>query len=157
VEGGKWTVFRKMAEDTLDRVIRSGMLEASTCKTRNLQVFGATPVVNKNNRLHIYGSSQDEIIALGKNNPELNRAVHPNLPYTNSEIVWICRNEMPRKLEDMLARRTRSLFLHAEASREMACDVATIMAEELGFSSEWITRQTEEYGRLVEKYVVGKR
>jgi glycerol-3-phosphate dehydrogenase len=157
VEGGKWTVFRKMAEDTLDRVIRSRMLEPSPCKTRNLPVFGATTDVDKNNRLHIYGSCQDEIVALGKNNPGLNKSIHPDLPYTTAEIVWICRNEMPRKLEDMLARRTRSLFLHAEASREMACDVATIMAAELGFSGEWIAGQIEEYGRLVEKYVVGKQ
>jgi glycerol-3-phosphate dehydrogenase len=60
---------------------------------------------------------------------------------------------MPYKLEDMLARRTRALFLDAAASLEMASGVANIMEEELGFDEQWKKTELEEYAKLVENYI----
>ncbi len=85
--------------------------------------------------------------------PEWARTLHPRLPYTEAELRWICREEMPYKLEDMLARRTRALFLDAAASLEMASGAANIMAEELGFDEQWKKTELEEYAKLVENYI----
>jgi glycerol-3-phosphate dehydrogenase len=79
--------------------------------------------------------------------------LNPNLPYTSAEIVWICRNEMPRILEDMLARRTRSLFLDVRASLAIAPAVADIMADELKCDNKWKEQQLEEYSKIVLNYL----
>ena len=65
-------------------------------------------------------------------NPSLGVPLDKRLPYTKAEIIWICRNEMPQTIEDILARRTRSLFLNARASSDIAADIAGLMAKELG-------------------------
>jgi glycerol-3-phosphate dehydrogenase len=75
------------------------------------------------------------------------------LPYTKAEILWICRNEMPFTVEDILARRTRALFLNVRASAEIAPEVAGLMAEELGYDIKWQKEQIESYNRLVKNYI----
>jgi len=153
VEGGKWTIYRRMAQDALDRVMKTGMLEKKECMTQHLPVFGTGDRLQSNDRLSIYGVSSGEIRALIVQDPEKGRLMHPQLPYTVAEIIWICRNEMPRKVEDVLARRTRTLFLDARASKEMAPETARIMARELDFDEDWEKQQVEEYNILVENYL----
>ncbi|HEX2393865.1 MAG TPA: glycerol-3-phosphate dehydrogenase/oxidase [Bacteroidales bacterium] len=152
VEGGKWTTYRRMAQDALDRAIKRGMLEKKACVTHSLSITGENNHIDKNDRLRIYGNNMDAIRLL--TNEGNGKTIHPLLPYTEAEIIWICRNEMPVKVEDILARRTRALFLNARASIEMAPVVASIMAEEMGFDAEWKKRQVEEYGELVKNYIV---
>jgi glycerol-3-phosphate dehydrogenase len=151
VEGGKWTTYRRMAQDTLNKAMRNGMLEKRPCVTQDLRLHGFMPD-NKHDRLHIYGTHAPEIHDLIREKPGWARTLHPRLPYTEAEIRWICRYEMPYKLEDMLARRTRALFLDAAASFDMAAETANIMAEELGFDEQWKQNEIEEYGRLVKNY-----
>jgi glycerol-3-phosphate dehydrogenase len=79
--------------------------------------------------------------------------VDPRLPYTKAEILWICRNEMPFCIEDILARRTRSLFLNARASAEIAPEVAGIMAKEFGYDLNWKEQQVKSYNELVKNYL----
>jgi glycerol-3-phosphate dehydrogenase len=153
VEGGKWTIYRRMAQDTLDKVMKAGMLEKKDCVTSHLPVYGIGNGFQKNDRFHIYGIHADEIKALSNLDPENGKLLHPDLPYTRAEIIWICRNEMPRKVEDVLARRTRALLLDARASKEIAPEVATIMTKEMEFDEVWIKEQVEEYGKLVENYL----
>jgi glycerol-3-phosphate dehydrogenase len=86
-------------------------------------------------------------------NPDLGIPIHPELPYTRAEIIWICRNEMPLNIEDILARRTRALFLNANASSEMAEEVAGLMAKELGYDMIWQKDQVESYNQLVKSYL----
>jgi glycerol-3-phosphate dehydrogenase len=153
VEGGKWTTYRRMAQDTLNKVMRAGMLEKRECVTSQLPVYGIGDRYMKNGRFHIYGTDADEIKSLLVRDPENDKTLHPGLPYTKGEIIWICRNEMPRKVEDVLARRTRALLLDARASKEMVSEVATIIARELGFDELWIKQQIIEYSKLVENYL----
>ena len=63
--------------------------------------------------------------------PDLSEKVHPDLPYRKAEVIWFCRNEMAQTVEDILARRTRILFLNARAAIEIAPAVADIMVKEL--------------------------
>jgi glycerol-3-phosphate dehydrogenase len=152
VEGGKWTIYRKMAQDALNKAMRMGLIEKRPCRTRHLAVDGfAVDAVG--DRLHIYGSHAGEIRKITRDHPEWARIIHNRLPYTEAELRWICRHEMPKKLEDLLARRTRALFLDAAASREMAAETARIMADELGLDSGWEEEEVEDYKRLVENYV----
>jgi glycerol-3-phosphate dehydrogenase len=153
VEGGKWTIYRRMAQDALDRIMKAGMLEKRSCITRDLAVFGIGEGHLQSDRLHIYGVHVHDIKALSVQEAGNDMLMHPLLPYTRAEVIWICRHEMPRKIEDVLARRTRALFLDAKASMEMAPGVAAILARELGLDTAWEVAQVEEYNKLVKNYL----
>lgn len=154
VEGGKWTTYRKMAQDTLNKAMRNGLIQKRPCITRDLHLHGFM-INDRHDRLHIYGSHSRDIQELMRKRPEWAIPLHQRLPYTEAELRWICREEMPYKLEDILARRTRALFLDAAASLDMASVTAGIMAEELGFDDKWIKKELEEYGRLAKNYMCG--
>jgi glycerol-3-phosphate dehydrogenase len=150
--GGKWTTYRRMAEETIDRAIKAGLLEKAKCITSKLMLTR----INTDNtlkRLHIYGDHSIDIEKLISENPELGLPIDQRLPYTKAEILWICRNEMPLMLEDILARRTRSLFLNARASAEIAPEVAGLMAMEFGYNRKWEEEQIEMYNQLVKNYI----
>jgi glycerol-3-phosphate dehydrogenase len=141
-----------MAQDTLNKAMRAGLLERRPCRTQQLPLNGFA-LNDRRDRTYIYGSHAHEIRKMTDAHPEWARTLHPRLPYTEAELRWICRHERPRKLEDLLARRIRALFLDAAASREMAADAASIMAEELGMDGEWVKQEVEEYTLLVENYI----
>jgi glycerol-3-phosphate dehydrogenase len=150
VVGGKWTTYRVMAEETIDKAIRIGLLEGRKPVTRNLRM-GEAP--GSSGRLNIYGKGANEILRMIDDNPALGKQVHENFSYTIAEIIWICHNEMPVNVEDIIARRTRALLLDARSSREMAPYVARIMARELGYNEEWQKNQVESYNRLTNNYI----
>jgi glycerol-3-phosphate dehydrogenase len=150
--GGKWTTYRRMAKETIDRAIKAGMLKSAKCITSHLKLTEIS-ADNSAERLHIYGDHFIDIKKLISEKPELGMPLDPRLPYTRAEIIWICRNEMPLKIEDILARRTRSLFLDARASAEIAGDVAGIMANEFGYDLNWQKEQVKSYHELVKNYI----
>ena len=150
--GGKWTSYRRMAEETIDRGIKAGILDARKCITKNFS-FYSNNSVPKSERLFIYGNNAFEIETIINDQPDLGKVLDPRLPYTRAEIIWICRNEMPLKLEDMLARRTRSLFLDVRASLAIANEVAGLMAKELGYDEKWQDEQLNEYNQLITNYL----
>jgi glycerol-3-phosphate dehydrogenase len=150
--GGKWTTYRLMAEETINKAISAGFLEKRKCITADL-VLTRTGTTNSSGRLHIYGEGASEIEKMISANPQSGVPIDNRLPYTRAEIIWICRNEMPVTLEDLLARRTRALFLNANASSEIAAEVAGIMARESGYGTEWQSEQIESYNQLVRNYI----
>ena len=150
--GGKWTTYRLMAEETVNRAIKAGLLYKVKCKTAGLK-FIQNENIDLSNRLHIYGDGATSIIKMIDENPELGLTIVQDLPYTRGEIIWICRNEMPVNLDDILARRTRALILNARASLDMAKVVAGIMAAEMGHDMNWQNEQLENYLELVKKYI----
>jgi len=151
IVGGKWTTYRRMAEETIDKAIASGFLAKRKCVTADFPLVSFV-TADSSNRLYIYGDRWFEIAAIMQANPDLGSPVHPGFPYTKAEIIWICRNEMPLNIEDVLARRTRAIFLNARASSEMAGDVAGLMAKELGYDMKWQKDQVESYIQLVKNY-----
>jgi glycerol-3-phosphate dehydrogenase len=150
--GGKWTTYRRMAEETINTAIKSGYLWKEKCVTANLKLSSVN-ADNSSGRLHIYGDHAGEIKTMISENPELGKPLDPRLPYTRAEILWICRNEMPLRVEDILARRTRSLLLNARASAGIASEVAGLMAKEFGFDQNWQKEQVESYYELVKNYL----
>jgi glycerol-3-phosphate dehydrogenase len=152
ITGGKWTTYRLMAEETLKIAINAGLLKKRKCVTSDLKLNNLS-IDSSSSRLHIYGDKFTEIEQIIMEKPELGDAIDPRLPYTRAEIIWICRNEMPLKLEDMLARRTRALFLDVRVSISIAAVVAEIMAVELGFEQNWQEEQINAYKQLVTSYL----
>jgi glycerol-3-phosphate dehydrogenase len=74
--------------------------------------------------------------------------------YNAAEVVWACRYEMVRKVEDFLARRCRILLLDAKASMAAATKVAQIMAKELGKTDEWAQNEVNQYIELAKRYTL---
>ena len=154
ITGGKWTTYRKMAEDTIDKAILIAGLEESKCVTKNMSIHGYVKHVDYNDHMYIYGSDRIKLLKLINENPELGEQLHPNLPYVKAEVLWAVRHEMARNVEDVLARRVRALFLDARASIAMVNDVAKIVAEELGYDKKWIKNQIEIYTKLAKSYLL---
>jgi glycerol-3-phosphate dehydrogenase len=82
-------------------------------------------------------------------------AIHPLLPYTLADVARAVRSELAATLEDVLARRTRCLFIDAKAAVEAADPVAEAIGEMLGEGEEWKKRQLAEFRRLARSYLTG--
>jgi glycerol-3-phosphate dehydrogenase len=154
IAGGKWTTYRKMAEDTVDQAVKVAGLEERECKTESLEIHGWTENNDASDPLRIYGGDKAVIKEIAEKNPELKEPLHERLPYIKAEVIWSVRNEMAMTVEDFNARRTRALFLDAEASLEMAPEVARLMAGEAGHDNQWIEAQINAYEKLAESYQV---
>ncbi|MGB0722624.1 MAG: FAD-dependent oxidoreductase [Gammaproteobacteria bacterium] len=131
VTGGKWTTYRAMAEDVMERCMDAGLIPRSHPGiTEHLRLAGAPRTSGQPLSAppgpHLYGSDMDALLAL----PGAENELHPGL--TEAMVRFAVRMEGARTVEDMLARRSRLLFLDARAAMEVAPTVATIMAEELG-------------------------
>jgi glycerol-3-phosphate dehydrogenase len=137
IAGGKWTTYRKMAEDAVDHAIVLGHLEERPCVTRALQVRGFHLHAENFGDLAVYGSDALPIQQLARERPELGTRLHPALPIIGAQVIWAAREEAARTVEDVLARRTRALFLHTAAALEMAPAVAQLLAGELGRDEAW--------------------
>ncbi len=154
IAGGKWTTYRKMAEDVINKAILVGNLPERNCITEKLKLHGWQEGLNPAEHFSTYGSFGQEIKALGRQKKQWGGLLHPNLPYKTAEVIWSVRNEMPQTVEDVLARRTRSLLLDAKASIESAPIVAKLMATELGKSRNWEKKQVSEYNQLAKHYLL---
>ncbi len=152
ITGGKWTTYRKMAQDTVDKAAMVGGLATRKCRTENMVIHGWMSSVDYNDPLYYYGSDADYMRDQVSDHPELGRKLHPRLPYTAIEVIWSARYEMARTVEDILARRQRALFLDARAAIETAPAVARILADELGRDEDWQQKQIKEFTRLARGY-----
>ena len=128
VTGGKWTTYRKMGQDVVDRAEQLAGLDPRACRTETLRLCAA------------------EADGAGE-------AIDPALPLTAGEVDRFAKDEMARTLEDVLARRSRWLLLDARASIEAAPVVAAMLARALGRDEAWARSQVEAYRELAAGYV----
>jgi glycerol-3-phosphate dehydrogenase len=154
ITGGKWTTYRQMAEETVDLAIRTSGLPKRPCLTKNLFLHGYKESVEWKDPFFVYGSDAPQVISLTKENPAWKEILHPKLTYIAAEVIWAVRFEMARTIEDVLARRTRALFLDARASVEMAPAVADLMATELGRDANWKKEQLVSFGNVAKNYIL---
>lgn len=157
ITGGKWTTYRKMAEDTVDEAIRVSGLGKVKCTTAALRIHGFSTNGSDAAHLQIYGSDAKGIKALIEDRPELARQLHDALPYIRAEVVWAVRHEMARTVEDVLARRLRALFLNARVAVEMAPEVARLMAVEMHKDYSWQEAQVKSFSTLAGQYLGQKK
>lgn len=158
ITGGKWTTYRKMAADTLDQAAIVAGLDERPCVTAALRLHGSEESTGQGfSSTHphwaAYGTEAPALKAAASKDPAYNELLHPALPYIGVEVVWAARHEMARTVEDVLARRTRSLLLDARASMEAAPKVAGWLARELARDEKWEREQIESYRELAAKYL----
>jgi glycerol-3-phosphate dehydrogenase len=152
--GGKWTTYRHMAEDCVDQAATLAHLPEKPCVTSQLHIHGFEPNAEKFGPLNVYGADAPAIRQLMEGDAALAQPLHPDLPYTSAEVIWAAREEMSRTVEDVLARRTRALFLNAKAAIAMAPLVASLLARELDRDDEWQAGQVATFARIARNYLV---
>ena len=127
ITGGKWTTYRRMAEDAVNKAATVGRLKSAKCVTATLRI--------------------------GSIDTDSGDLLHPDLPYTTADVKSAVRDEMARSVEDVLARRTRALFLNARAAIEVAPTIAAIMAVELGKDQEWCAAEIERFIQMARRFL----
>jgi glycerol-3-phosphate dehydrogenase len=149
ITGGKWTTYRKMAEDVIDKAMNVAGVERRKSKTREIKIHGY-----KEGAISVYGSDEEKIKELIHRHPSLDKFLNEKFPYKEAHVVWAVRNEMALTVEDVLARRTRILFLNAKVAVELTPRVALLMAKELNRDEEWIQSQINGFAQLAQQYLV---
>jgi glycerol-3-phosphate dehydrogenase len=154
IAGGKWTTYRRMGAEVVAHAAEIAGLPPRECTTAHLALHGWHAGATSDSALSVYGADQPAVQALCSERPEWDRPLHPRLPYRGGEVVWAARHELARTVEDVLARRTRALFLDARASAEAAPGVADLLAAALSKSMTWQEEQVQRYRELASGYVV---
>ena len=154
IAGGKWTTYRNMAEDCVNQAAILAHVPEKPCVTRNLKIHGFHQHAEQFGMLAVYGSDAPAIQDLIRTDLRLAEPLHSTLSYCGAEVVWAVRAEMARTVEDVLARRTRALFLNARAAIAMAPRVAELMAKELGRDEAWQTKEVHIFQELARGYLV---
>jgi len=153
ITGGKWTTVRKMAEDCVDRAVTEANLSSANCKTQTLKLHGYLESPAENDPRGFYGADLQAIMELESTSAELSEPMCESLLIRKSEIIWAVRHEMARTVEDILARRTRSLFLDAAAALKIAPAVAKLMAVELKQDESWCQNQQAIFESVAANYI----
>ena len=153
IAGGKWTTYRRMAEDTINTAIKNGLIKQRACLTKQLKIHGWKENINYSEDLHYYGSDATGVRQLINEDVSLQSKIHNALPYVKAEIVWAVRNEMCMTVEDALARRTRALFLDARAAIEAAPTVASLMAKEMNKDEKWQQDEIGNFNKIANNYL----
>lgn len=155
VLGGKWTTYRRMGQDTVDRAASVASLAQSKSRTLEMKLHGWTGDLSlaDSEWERVYGSDLRALHALSEQEPHLEEPLHPRLPYRKREVIWAARYEMARTVEDVLARRTRALFLDARAAIEAAPVVAELLMRELKRSDAWRDEQVRTFSELAKGYL----
>ena len=153
ITGGKWTTYRKMAEDVMEIAIHKAGMSEKECVTKNLHIHGYRENNNYQASLYYYGTDESGINELIKKDNSLAELIHPSLPYLKAEIIWAVQNEMCVTAEDALTRRTRALLLDAKAAIESAPLVADLMAKEMNKDENWIKDQIDNFKSVAKNYL----
>ena len=151
VVGGKWTIFRRMGQDTID-FIETKDIAQKTSKTSHELLVDAVDN-DEVYPLRVYGKEAQVVRDIQKElgNEEL---LHKDLPYYQAEIVYHVRYEKAVTVEDVLARRTRAAFLDIKASIESASIVASLIAKELGKGGAWQKDQVAKFNEFAKNFDV---
>jgi glycerol-3-phosphate dehydrogenase len=140
-----------MGEDVIDRAAALVGLAQSPSKTADLRLHGWSQDASAGGDWkQVYGSDLPRMTAIDQN---LAKPLHPALPFQQLEVIWAMRYEMARTVEDVLARRTRALFMDARASIEAAPLVARLLGDELGQDELWQHKQVAAFDAVAEQYV----
>ena len=153
IAGGKWTTYRRMAQDALDSAIDKHILKAAKpCITHTLTLHGAQAGLDHTDPISRYGSDVAQVRALIESKPFLGQRIDGALPFTFAEVVYAVREEMARTVEDVLSRRLRALLLDSAAARRAAPAVAQCIADEMAKDESWAAEQVKAFTVLVDRY-----
>jgi glycerol-3-phosphate dehydrogenase len=151
VLGGKWTTYRKMAEDCVDKAARLARLKPQASPTKSLRIHGH-PSGQRMQECNEYGSDASGLRQLIDSIPDAGEFLAERLPIVAGQAIYAALHEMARTVEDVLARRTRALFLDAESAIAAAPRVAALLAVELNRDSKWQAGQLDQFRLVAEAY-----
>ena len=150
ISGGKWTTYRLMAEQCVDTFEKLTEKPHRPCATTTLKLGGDA----NTDDFGQFGGNRDAFTAFMQDNPAYASALSPELELTTGEVIFAVRYEMARTLMDVLARRTRSLFLNANATSNVAPRVAELMRNELDQGVDWQESQLQEFAQQAASFTV---
>ncbi|WP_121021445.1 glycerol-3-phosphate dehydrogenase/oxidase [Helicobacter vulpis] len=153
LNGGKWTTYRRMAQETLDLCAQQGLLPPKTCQTKSLKLHGYTTDA-PDSHLRVYGAQAQDILDLERADPTLARKIHPAHPYSYAQVFWALEHEVAFSLEDVLSRRIRLLLLDARAAYDCAMPVGQFMGTYLGWSAQKTTQEIASFQSLARAYIL---
>lgn len=130
ITGGKWTTYRKMARDAVNKALRTSALPFRRCKSRNIKLLFGQKILHNDSPI-----------------------LHPDFHFTEQDVIFAVEQEMACTLEDVLARRIRLLFLDVSASLEVAPRVCKLIQSALGKNESWYEQQLEEFKKLAKNYL----
>ena len=151
ISGGKWTTYRLMAEHCVDMFEKVAQHSHRPCRTSTLLLAEASP----NQKFSQYGQQAPQLLALSATPSTPDELLEGELTLTGAEVVWSVQNEMARTLMDVLARRSRILFLDAGAAQTIAPKVAELMRKELGKDSAWVAKQLAAFHEQAKSFSLG--
>lgn len=152
ISGGKWTTYRKMAQEVILKSHYAGGLAYTRCQTETMKLHGWIKKPDYDDPLHYYGSDAAAIRYL--QHQGYSQTIHPDLHYTIAEVMWAVGNEMAMTVEDVLSRRTRALILDAKAAIQAAPLVADIMMKEMNKDEAWKQQQLKAFYKVAEGYLL---
>ncbi|KAH9599813.1 Alpha-glycerophosphate oxidase [Trypanosoma melophagium] len=145
VTGGKWTTYRKIAQDAVDTLRDTLLRDAAplqACVTEELQVVGAhnfaavpsDPPSDIPHDVHThwrtsYGDRYSTLLEMVRREPKLLRRLHPSEPVVEAEVVYAVQREHCERVQDFIARRTRLSFLNVQHAKDVIPEVARVMAK----------------------------
>ena len=144
VAGGKWTTYRKMAADAVDKALDVAGLPHKRCATEDLSLADT--------RRRSGQSASETLPGIGGTGPR-SRRLHPDLAITADDVLHAARHEMARTVEDVLTRRSRSLLLNARAATEVAPAVAELLTKGFGRGPVWEAEQVAVFRELAKGFL----
>ena len=154
VAGGKWTTYRAMAEDVLNKALRRFGISAAPCITASLRLHGCMENACRSSWNYVYGTDAEKIAQIEKENPAMAERIHPKYSFTKAQVAFAARSEFAQTVDDVLARRVRLLFIDARAAAEAAEAVAVVLAAELGKGAHWARAQAGAFRELAKGYIL---
>tara|TARA_R110000737_G_scaffold177718_2_gene202314 strand:+ start:512 stop:1963 length:1452 start_codon:yes stop_codon:yes gene_type:complete len=127
VLGGKWTTFRKMGEDAVDKIINNEALPDRESKSESTKIYNGSPK------------------SKGEN-------IHPRLPYTWAELEKYANEELVETAEDLLCRRTRCILLHKQATLDVLDQTIRLLAKLKGYDEVWEEQQRLDFFETAKSY-----
>lgn len=152
VTGGKWTTYRSMAEHTIDKAIEVAGWSKNKSKTDKLSIHGNT-FEKKAISFDSLGTDRKMVNEMINKDSTLGAFIHPCCEITKAMVLFSIHNEMAMTVEDILARRTRLLFLDAKAAIEAAPTVADIFIKYASKDDNWKINQLKEFNKIAQHFL----
>jgi glycerol-3-phosphate dehydrogenase len=167
IAGGKYTTYRVMAEDVIDRAVLELRRVTKDSVTEKLPLVGADgyfaleqqkerialenglTVETVTHLLNRHGSLISEILMIIKEQPKLAKRLDSDLPYIQAEIIYAVSHEGAQSVDDVISRRTRLSFEATNHAVHLAEEVAALIAPVLGWSAKDRKASIAQYLEMV--------
>lgn len=152
--GGKWTTYRKMGEEMIEKIENELHWNSTASITSSLHIHGYSNTTDIKDPLYFYGSDEAAVKNLISKTGDV--WISDILCIHKAQVIWAIREEMAMTVEDILSRRTRAILLDAKESLHIASVVAEIMAEEMNKDQIWIEEQVKAFNKVAKNYVINE-